>query len=200
MIINRKSIILISTVLLAMAACSRGPNNPGYTYMPDMQYYQAYETYDVNPFSWDSTTEMKPVEGTIPRGFQPFHYPNNIDGYAKAGEELSNPFKPTKENIDTGKWFFNVYCAVCHGQDGKADGPIVKRGVFPPPPSYFTDYMLNLPDGKKFFTIQYGKNLMGSYASQLTKSERWKVILYINKMQQDYLASQSGGKSDSTSQ
>ena len=31
--------------------------------------------------------------------------------------------------------------------------------------------------------MTYGKGLMGSHASQLTKEERWKVVYYVQKLQ-----------------
>jgi hypothetical protein len=36
-----------------------------------------------------------------------------------------------------------------------------------------------MPDGQMFYSLTYGKNLMGSYASQLTAKQRWEVITYI---------------------
>ena len=34
-----------------------------------------------------------------------------------------------------------------------------------------------------FHTITYGKNNMGSYASQLSREQRWKIIKYIRTLQ-----------------
>ena len=174
---------------LLMASCNRSEEHPGYIYFPDMTYSQAYETMAPNPNFEDSTTMQTPVPGTIPRGYTPFHYENNLTDYARAGEELTNPVPKTEEAVAEGKYYFGIYCAICHGAAGEGNGPIVQREKFPPPPTYFNDYMMNLPDGKMFFSIHYGKNLMGSYASQLTQEERWKVIHYINSLQEK----QSGG-------
>ena len=40
-----------------------------------------------------------------------------------------------------------------------------------------------MPEGQMFYSVMYGKNLMGSYASQLSRHQRWMVIRYI-KMNQ----------------
>jgi mono/diheme cytochrome c family protein len=40
-----------------------------------------------------------------------------------------------------------------------------------------------MPDGQMFYSITFGKNLMGSYASQLTAKQRWQVITYIKTKQ-----------------
>lgn len=182
-----KYIFLGSLVaILALTGCNTSEEHPGYIYFPDMTYSQAYETMTPNPVAADSQTQQLPIAGTIPRGFEPFHYENNISEYARAATELTNPLEATEKNIEEGKYFYDIYCAICHGAKGEGNGHIVQREKFPPPPSYFNDYMLNLEDGKMFYSIHFGKGLMGSYASQLTQKERWKVILYINKMQRDF--------------
>ena len=40
-----------------------------------------------------------------------------------------------------------------------------------------------MPDGQMYYSIMYGKNLMGSYASQLNRDQRWMVIHYIKAKQ-----------------
>ena len=64
------------------------------------------------------------------------------------------------------------------------DGKVVTNGGFPPPPAYSSAQLIDLPEGKMFHSITYGKNLMGPHASQLTQDERWKIIYYINILQQ----------------
>jgi len=63
------------------------------------------------------------------------------------------------------------------------DGATVTAGGHPPPPAYNSAALINLPEGKMFHTITYGKNLMGSHASQLNVEERWKVIRYVQTLQ-----------------
>lgn len=40
-----------------------------------------------------------------------------------------------------------------------------------------------MADGTMFHSITYGKNNMGSYASQLTRKQRWEVIKYVRTLQ-----------------
>ena len=42
--------------------------------------------------------------------------------------------------------------------------------------------MKNIPEGKMFHSIQYGKVMMGSHASQLTVEDRWKIIRYVQAL------------------
>jgi len=40
-----------------------------------------------------------------------------------------------------------------------------------------------MPEGQMFYSVAYGKNMMGSYASQLSRKQRWQVIKYIKLKQ-----------------
>jgi hypothetical protein len=41
----------------------------------------------------------------------------------------------------------------------------------------------SMPEGQMYYSTTYGKNLMGSYSSQLEATERWMVIAYIKSKQ-----------------
>ena len=49
-----------------------------------------------------------------------------------------------------------------------------------------------MPEGQMFYSVAYGKNMMGSYASQLSRKQRWMVIRYIKNKQQQTKALASG--------
>ena len=56
-------------------------------------------------------------------------------------------------------------------------------------PANFKDAKyLHMPVGQMYAAAKYGKNMMGSYASQLDVKQRWQVIAYIKQVQ-----SQNGG-------
>lgn len=176
-----------------VSSCTKDPNSPGVEYMPDMYRSPSYETYSENPLLPDSMTALKPVAGTITRGEWPYSaslinalpypYENNLDGYEAAGAELKNPIPKSDKATAEGKVIFEKMCMHCHGKEGQGDGQLIGTGKFPPPPAYNGPALKNLPEGKMFHTITYGKGLMGSHASQLTKEERWKVIQYIQELQ-----------------
>jgi uncharacterized protein YgiM (DUF1202 family) len=42
---------------------------------------------------------------------------------------------------------------------------------------------MNMPEGQMFYSIEYGKNMMGSYASQLNRKQRWMIVQYIKAKQ-----------------
>lgn len=171
------------SLVTLITSCNDDPKKPGYEYMPDMYRTASYKANSSNPNFKDSMTDQKPVEGTIARNqAMPFAYPKSNEGYEAAGKELMNPLAKTEINLTEGKRLFEIYCIHCHGSEGKGDGTMVQNGKFPPPPSY-SNQLKDLPEGKMFWTITYGKNLMGSHASQLNQDERWKIIMYVQTLQ-----------------
>lgn len=177
---------------------------PGDEYTFDMIESKAYETYALNPLLEDSMGAMLPVKGTVPYTGDaisgnynaadgeinlPYQYQNTTEDYERAGLELVNPLPANSENIAAGQHYFDIYCAICHGMEGDGKGTIVSNGKYTAaPPSYFADGYIDMPDGKMFHSMTYGKGAMQSYAYALSKKERWEVITYINSLQQTYLA------------
>lgn len=165
----------------------------------------AYNADQPNTNFENKITAQTPPEGTTPIGYERFEYENTTEAYELAGAEMVNPLEINDANLKKGDALFQAYCAVCHGADGKGDGPITqdrwvedsrgKRDLenFPPPPSLAKSdkasssrggLMSELTDGKIYHTIYYGHNSMGSYASQMNPEERWQVIMYVNKLQE----------------
>lgn len=170
-----------------LAACNSGGirRNPGRIYAPDMQYSRAYDAYTKNPVTPNGLTSQLPVPGTIARSQAlPKHLSeSDTTGY----DALTFPKKYSAAELDEGKRLFDIYCAICHGEALDGQGPLFKSGKFASMPANLVsgDYYLNLPPGMIYHTIQYGKNMMGSYYSQLDEQQRWEVIAYIKKTQDD---------------
>ena len=160
---------------------SRNTNVRNFEWPTQMQYSPAYRSQTANPVLPNGMTEQPPVFGTLPRGFEPFHYGPEPAEAERAGRELKNPFTATPENLARGQYIFSNYCLVCHGATGGGDGPLVPK--YPNPPSYVTEKSKALPDGNMFHVITVGRNNMPSHAAQVSADDRWKVILYIRKLQ-----------------
>lgn len=175
-------------VLFAVSSC-KDPLSPGVEYMPDMYRTSAVKAY-VNYDYPDSITARMPVEGTIPYAAEPeerynkmpYPFPNTPEGYEAAGVNIKSTVEETEENLAEGKRLYTNYCMMCHGEQGKGDGILVQREKFPPPPSY-SGQLKDLPEGKMFHSVTFGKGLMGPHASLLSKTERWKIIQYVKQLQ-----------------
>lgn len=192
-----KVYIVFSLIALLAFSCSKNrspegnydPENPGYEYAPQMYHSIPYEglsqqVENEHPFNEKGMNMSKPVEGTIARGKLSYFYPyeNSTEGYEKAGSELRNPIIATEESMARAKELYVSYCTHCHGAEGNSEGPVMASGKFPKPHfgKFTNDYIKTLPDGKKYHTLTYGRNLMGSHASQINPEERWLLVHYVN--------------------
>ncbi|MDR3608072.1 MAG: cytochrome c [Oligoflexia bacterium] len=166
-----RGFFLAAFLIVAMAAASgcTKHSKPNYIYMPDMYYSPAVKA--------QKALMRLPVEGTVPRGYTPYHFTSPEE----AGKALIDPLPPTHAVLMRGQMMFNTYCQVCHGPAGLGDGNVVPK--IPRPPSLQSDKIRNWPDGSIFHIITRGQNVMPSYASQIMPEDRWAIIRYIRVLQ-----------------
>jgi len=194
--------ILLSVFgMTAFVACSDEiKRNPNDVYMPDMAYSRAYETYADHSNLKDSGinyTNM-PVAGTIARGEEmPFHVAKDKQGDTAnytASKLVKSPIDSlSKNDLVEAERLYLINCGICHGAKLDGNGPLYKGGEGPYPAKPATlvgDAKYEaMPEGQMFYSVMYGKNLMGSYASQLNRKQRWQIIRYIKLKQAEGKAS-----------
>lgn len=112
----------VLAVAFGLAGCGATPARRAFEYMPDMARGPAYKAYAPNSITRDGLTLQRPVAGTIPRGFHPFHYGPGEEEAARAGRELENPYRATPQTLDEGKTLFQTYCAICTANAARAMG------------------------------------------------------------------------------
>lgn len=175
------------------------PSRRNSEFLPDMVVSVARDAQTPGPLLADGTTvDFRPPPGSVAHGMVPFGYDATPEGARLAGEELLAPVWSAGEEADVaarGAFIFNTFCQVCHGAAGHGDGPATKRGV-PPPPSFLADKALGMRDGQMYHVITLGQGNMTSYASQVQRADRWKVIRYIRTLQeppQETLPPDTGG-------
>jgi mono/diheme cytochrome c family protein len=157
-------------------------NSPGFEFMPDMYRSPSVENYGTYIIGDDTlNSAMLPVSGTIARGYMPYVYPNTVEGYEQAGLYLKNPIALTPQVEKDGEVLFGKFCIHCHGATGAGDGKVAAK--LPGPPPAYNGPLKNLPEGKIFHSITYGKNSMGNHASLLNTQERWTLVHYVQKLQ-----------------
>ena len=182
-----KSIVVTSLcIAFGLASCNTGNmrRDPGHVYAPDMTYSRAYDDYTINPNFKDSMTSRLPVPGTIARGHM---LPDHLkDGDTTAYKTFTTSQRFDDTQLAEGKRLFDIYCAICHGPKLNGQGPLFASGKFASMPANFTDAKyLHIPIGQIYAAMKYGKNMMGSYASQLNKRQRWMILAYIKKFQSE---------------
>jgi mono/diheme cytochrome c family protein len=191
---NKLTIIAILSTAAVIISCSDVKRKPGSIYVPDMAYSRAYETFadHSNLAEQGINYNSKPVVGTVARGEEmPFHLaqdaPGDTTNYT-ASKLVKNPIETLNEKeYKEAERLYLINCGICHGAKLNGNGPLYKDGNGPyaaKPATLVGDAKYeNMPDGQMFYSVAYGKNLMGSYASQLSRKQRWEVIKYI-KMNQ----------------
>ncbi|MBO9199863.1 MULTISPECIES: c-type cytochrome [Niastella] len=192
-----KKLSIVSVLVLAVVAWSCNEDvrrTPGHVYMPDMAYSRAIETYaPIDTLAKQGIHYNRlPVAGTIKRGeLLPFPLAKDKTGdtanYVQS-THIANPL-PALDAVQMkeAERLYLVNCGICHGTALDGNGPLYKGGEGPfsaapanlaTGPKYVT-----MPDGQMFYSVTYGKGQMGSYASQLSTTQRWMVIHYIKSKQ-----------------
>jgi mono/diheme cytochrome c family protein len=179
---NLKLIIALVT-LTSFISCN-DKRTPQVQYMPDMYVSVPYDANGVDGIKGEPVN-LEPVAGTIPRGGHPaYDIPNTNEGYEKAKSELENPLEASEENLENGKAMYTIYCISCHGSKGDGNGYLSEVEKFTGIPNYKDR---DISAGSIYHVIMYGKNLMGSHASQLTYKERWQIVHYVEKLRTDLI-------------
>jgi mono/diheme cytochrome c family protein len=186
-------------VVVVVVSCSDVKRKQNAVYMPDMAYSRAYETYAERDTNF-TTSEAE-------KGLRIFYNNRPVDGTVARGEELSFPYAKDKagdttnyvasktvkspldslgeKDITEAERLYLINCGICHGPKLDGNGPLYKDGTGPYPVAPKNLMTLNMPEGQMFYSVTYGKNMMGSYASQLSRKQRWQVIYYIKQKQNE---------------
>jgi len=178
--IQKWKLLVAAFIGVVLSSCDHNVKNPGYTYVEDMMFSDAYETYAPNNNFADGKTSQPAAVGTIPREVIPYHYAKSAEGMLKAGKELKNPLKATKKNIVRGKRMFNIYCSICHGSTGNGKGLLYESGKYPTEPATLISKDLwDRPEGEFYHVITIDSVIMGPHAAQIRSKDRWALIMYI---------------------
>jgi mono/diheme cytochrome c family protein len=183
-IVNSLLGVIVAGLLSLNWLLRADPNQRNFEVLPDMAHSVPYDAFSANPNFTDGMTLRAPVPGTVIRGFMPLHFDATPEDAQRAGRELTSPFTPNDANaLARGAAVYGTYCEICHGPAGKGDGTVAQRG-FPAPPSLLAPKAQGLADGQIFHIVTYGQKNMPSYAAQIDRDDRWKVILHVRSLQQ----------------
>jgi len=178
--------VTVLFIVLMISCSNEKPTERSVQYMGDVDMYNPvpYETYGANPYFENGLNAQLPVQGTIARGSSVYDYPNSEEGYQMAKDSLRSPLATTEESLKKGEAIFAIYCSTCHGDKGDGMGTLVKNEKFLGVPNYKDR---EITEGSIYHVIMYGRNLMGSHASQLTEKERWEVVQHVERLRAELL-------------
>lgn len=191
-----KGLILISAVSVGLMSCDR-TQRTGWEYAPNMYNSVGYEPLtqiEKNAINPGGMNMRLPVEGTVSRRNYNTTFKTNdstvvsdlmIYNLTKndeaASEGLVNPVPLTEQTLAEGETLYKRNCSHCHGATGGADGKVadIYNGV----PTYSSDAIKNLPAGRIYFAITFGKGRMWPHAAQVNPEERWKIVHFVQTLQ-----------------
>jgi len=181
-VVNSALLLLFIGVVLLNLGLRPDPVTPNVEFLPEMVRTARYNAYSAHPDLANGSTLQPPVPGTIARGQMPLRFVATPEDALRAGLELENPMPANQQTIERGEFVYRNFCQTCHGSGGSGNGPVAMRG-FPAPPSLLAERALRMKDGQMFHIVTFGQGNMASYASQLSREDRWNVVAFIRQLQ-----------------
>jgi mono/diheme cytochrome c family protein len=176
--------LLAGLLLTGVTSCGvKDSQSPGVEFMPDMYRSPSLEYYQGHVLDGDTLPTAKlPVKGSVARGYLPYAYPNSPEGFEAATANLKNPLAASNraQYEKEGEELYVKFCVHCHGASGAGDGKV--GGKLPGPPPAYTSIQ-GLTEGRIFHVITYGKGMMGPHSQLLNAEERWKLVYFVQKLQ-----------------
>ncbi len=186
----KNRIYLTLVVALIVAGCQGMPSEkPPRHVNPNMDWQEKFKAQQENPFFEDNRADRKPVAGTVSRGALMTDV-NYYEGINENGTHVAKiPVELSRELIARGQERYNIFCSMCHGGTGAGNGIITNYGIVPPP-SFYDERIVNMPDGEIYSAIYNGVRTMASYRHQIPVEDRWAIVAYIRTLQRSQNANQ----------
>jgi mono/diheme cytochrome c family protein len=133
-----------------------------------------------------------PPDGTVPADGGEAPVPVDDDAAANA---LANPRPMSFASIENGREQYGIFCATCHGLDGRGDGPVSMTGDVQGPiaavlPIAGPGSIARVrSDGHIYVTIRHGRRRMPSY-TRIPSADRWDIVNYVRYLNDQRGASQ----------
>ena len=187
---------------------------PRYHVWPDMDWQRKRKTQTEWEMFPDGRAMRLPVEGTIAQGElrddfelyfgvdQDSPVPDRIsyDAGSMGPDAQERPAWlagfPTAMVVDEallerGQQRYNIYCAVCHGQQGNGLGSVALRAKaleaqqwgWVDPKSLVADNAKSYSNGELFHIVSQGVSTMKGYGSQIVPRDRWAIVAYVRALQ-----------------
>lgn len=114
---------------------------------------------------------LDPPDGTVPMDTRPTDAAAPVDA------------RPAGENAgERGAELYGVFCAPCHGDAGRGDGP-VRAILAEPPPSLVSDALRRAGDAHILRVIERGQGSMYPYRGRVTAAERADILAFLRRLQ-----------------
>jgi len=178
--------IALSVVSLCLlSACQGGDNSTNIELIQDMMEGPQVNSQEGVGEEGKEMGMRVPPANTVSRQFKPYPFEKND---VASADTLVSPLKTLtaaeiKDLKTVGKEKYEIYCGVCHGNQGKGDGPISAK-MLKTPPNLTTDVYKGYSEGRIYNVVTNGWGLMGGYGTQVPNdNERWAIVDYVRTLQ-----------------
>lgn len=200
------ALFIFGGIVVLLFAGVRGTKSPKppIEIFRDMDHQPKIQPQHTSTFFADGRGARKPVEGTIPVGyemkgayfqaparnatFNPAGFTNKPDYFntGKFGDVYGDGF-PEQVKVDEaflkrGHERYDINCAPCHGKTGQGNGVIGQFGMVAIA-NLLDERIRIMPDGQIFNTITNGRNTMGAYGPNIAVEDRWAILGYLRALQ-----------------
>lgn len=119
-----------------------------------------------------------PTNGMAVAGYQVSYgaFPVTIDSMSG----IANPVLASDSSLANGRMYYQINCAVCHGDRGMGNGAATRFGMAGI--SIVADLTRARTDGYLFGMIRNGRGLMPPY-NRIEERDRWDVVNYVRALQ-----------------
>jgi mono/diheme cytochrome c family protein len=191
-------ILIVLTVVGILGFRGSHSRNTSLYIFPDMEWQLKLRPQKDNSFFADGRSSQLAPQGTVARAKPivalagaalPFEdAPVNTGKLTGATNFVElNPMPINAQVLQRGQQRFTIYCTPCHGALGDGNGITKKIGAMTVVANLHDKRIVEMPDGELFHVVTNGRNLMGSYASQVIVEDRWAIIAYLRALQLSHL-------------
>lgn len=98
----------------------------------------------------------------------------------KEAADIPNPIAFSEASVAEGQDIYAANCAVCHGENGRGDGPTA-ASLAMSPADLHESHVQDLTDGALFYVITNGRSgtPMPAWEEVLDDDERWNVVNFL---------------------
>ena len=184
LVTRARNVGLAIALALSAGGCTRFEN--AMAAVPVFSYLR--NSPSIDPYEMPRDPPPGALAYLSPAGDSPVGIVATEAGLTAFGATAKNPLSPTDTAaLNHGKVMFDRYCFVCHGLEGKGDGPILNKqgeqGKFPYAPNLTLPVTAGRTDGYLYGIIDVGRGLMPPYGPRMNDKERWAIVLHLRELQ-----------------
>jgi mono/diheme cytochrome c family protein len=154
----------------------------------NMDFQDKWDPQEKAKFFADGRAQRPEVAGTVARGFLKdddlLWRGRDFDG--RFADKLPDGMKLDAKLLARGQERYNIYCAPCHDQAGRGNGPATTRGggFKVAPANLHQERLVPMPLGYFYDVITNGKMPnMFPYAAQIPVEDRWAIAVWVRALQ-----------------